>query len=132
MFPSKAASRHCGAAMAPKVGEVHELLRGMPVEDQLVIVLIAIVQANPGALSVSLRMLRVTSSCRSVFPMRTGSRSARRCAMQPTRSKGRSLKLSACGCVNVLYVALGPVTPGTTGDRRCRHLESVERPMGRQ
>jgi hypothetical protein len=32
----------------------------MPVEDQLAIMLIAIVQANPGALSVSLRMLRAT------------------------------------------------------------------------
>ena len=50
----------CGVAMPPKVGEVCELLRGMPVEDQLVIMLIAIVQANPGAFSVSLRMLRAT------------------------------------------------------------------------
>ena len=46
--------------MPPKVGEVCELLRGMPVEDQLAIMLLAIVQANPGALSVSLRMLRAT------------------------------------------------------------------------
>ena len=46
--------------MPPKVGKVCELLRGMPIEDQLAIVLIAILQANPCALSVSLRMLRAT------------------------------------------------------------------------
>jgi hypothetical protein len=50
--------KKCGVAMPPKVGEVCELLRGMPIEDQLAIVLIAIEQANPGALSVSLCMLR--------------------------------------------------------------------------
>ena len=55
----KARDDEVRVAMPPKIGEVCELLRGMPVEDQLVIMLIAI-EANPGALSVSLRMLRAT------------------------------------------------------------------------
>ena len=85
----KARHDEARVAMPPKVGEVCELLRGMPVEDQLGVLLIAIVQENPGALSVPLRMLSATVTLSRVFPMRTGSRSPRRCGMPPTRSKGR-------------------------------------------
>jgi hypothetical protein len=46
--------------MPPKVAKVRELLSAMPVEDQLSLLLIAIIEINPSALGVSLRMLGAT------------------------------------------------------------------------
>jgi hypothetical protein len=46
--------------MSPKVEEVCNLLADMQVEDRLGVLLFAIVEADPAALAVSLRMLNAT------------------------------------------------------------------------
>jgi hypothetical protein len=67
--------------MPPEVAKVRELLSAMPVEDQLALFLIAIVEANPSALSISLRMLSATVKLSQLWVPRTGSEFQRLCAI---------------------------------------------------
>jgi hypothetical protein len=46
--------------MPPKAEQICSLLRSMPAEDQLPLLLVAIVEANPDALSIAQRMLGAT------------------------------------------------------------------------
>lgn len=46
--------------MPPKAGQIRTLLHGLPVEDQLAMLLVAIIEANSDALSISQRMLGAT------------------------------------------------------------------------
>ncbi len=48
--------------MPPNARIIHESLNGLPVEDRLSALLVSIIQSNPNALAVSLRMVSVTAA----------------------------------------------------------------------
>ena len=75
--------------MPPNVKEIHNLLRRLPVEDQLAMVLITIVQANSDSLNVSLRMLGATIKLSEHLLPPTGSKFRRHYATRLTCSKSR-------------------------------------------
>ncbi len=47
--------------MPPEAKIIHDTLNGLPVEDRLSALLLSIMQANPNALAVSLRLVTVTA-----------------------------------------------------------------------
>jgi hypothetical protein len=48
--------------MPPDAKTIHDMLSGLAVEDRLAALLITIIETNPNALAVSLRMVRVTTT----------------------------------------------------------------------